>query len=547
MSTHGDFSGARRVTRQSSRASSRAPSEETPSVTADAGPTTRRSARNARETSATPSKPTKVTNKASASYGGKGRSQGPGLMSAAAGNQTAESAIASAIAEGGPTESEAGKLPVLTEEGESSISGAQASSRRRQQSPHATPSEPVASAQTHSEAHETTQDVLNAQLQGTVHNQAEPNSNAHTQSATAGQTQSDAENVAPVEVTTSWYHYSRWTPRNRDSEEAVNREADGGFWNNHLNRDRTMLRIPQGSIVKAFIGSVIIAILALILFPFGHYANTAFPSKDAAQSTQALHGRVSKLEKIVHRLNSMSPFPKIAPTVHRINWFAAGNGAVVDPYLSSPVDLICQNTETNWLLWIMNIRGACKPASHMHGQVLRPWSEPDDRFCAPPGRGKLQLSVLTARPVAPTEVVIEHMPKHASIFIGDAPKEIEFWVKIEDAQVHDKVLNTVQSMFPAWATASSPQQDRELAPDQALPADYVLVARWTYNIWESDNIQSFKIPFHLDFLGVASTKFAFRVSSNWGDYAATCIHRLRLYGKDASGILEDLEADPRLS
>ena len=554
MASRGESIGARPVTRASSRASSRAPSEEAPSVTGDAGPSARQARRDAREKLATPSKPTKVTNKASKSYGAKGRSQGP---AAAAGNQSAHDAIASAIPEDEPTnlptDGEAGELPVLTEEGESTISGAQASSRGHQQTQGTTHSQAGAPAQSGFEAHDITQDIHNAQLQGASNNQAESSANAQARSATAGQTQANAENIAPIEEVTSWYHFTWWTPREqaadpgvREREQAGNPEAERGFWNNFPDREGGLLRFPQGSIFKAIIGAIVVAFFAFAFVPVGHYASTAFPTTQTAQSTDLLHGRVGNLEKIVNRLNSISPFPKVTPTVHQVNWFAAGNGAVVDPYLSSPVDLICENKDTSWVAWFMNVGRLCTPSSRMHGQVLRPWSEPDDRFCAPPGRGKLQLSVLTSRPVAPTELVIEHMPKDASIYIGDAPKEIELWVHIDDGEVRDKVLEYVHNMFPGWLDPSSPQKDRELAPGQALTAEYVLVGRWTYNIWENENIQSFTIPFPLKTLGVASTKFAFRVNSNWGDYAATCIYRLRMHGKDASGIVEDLEIDPRL-
>lgn len=255
--------------------------------------------------------------------------------------------------------------------------------------------------------------------------------------------------------------------------------------------------------------------------------------------------RLSKLETFMR--DYFDGTPRLAPKPsYKVNWFAAANGAIVDPYLSSPVDLICKGiTEHTWYTWLLSVGGKCEAASYPPGQALRPWSEPDERWCAPPGRGKLQLAVLVSRPLAPTDLIIEHYPKDASLFIGDAPKEIELWVDVPDKEVNAKVQKAVGRMFPNYFFTSSPQYNRELDEKQALPATFIPVGRWTYNIWEDEHIQSFHIPIPLKELGVKSNRFAVRVNSNWGDYGATCIYRARLHAHDVSGIKEDLEEDTR--
>ena len=263
------------------------------------------------------------------------------------------------------------------------------------------------------------------------------------------------------------------------------------------------------------------------------------------RSLQKSQTRLDKLESFVRDLvssTSASPPPK---PIHQINWFAAANGAVVNPYLSSPVALVCWGIrEHTWFTRLMAINGKCIPASRAPGQALRPWSEPDERWCAPPGRGKLQLTVLTARPIAPTDLILEHMPKDASLRIGDAPREIELWVDVPNPEVNARVRDGVGRMYPNYVFSSSPQRDRELDEDQALPDTFVPVGRWIYNIYKDDHIQSFRVPLPLREFGVNATRFAVRANSNWGDHHSTCIYRTRLHGHDLSGIVEHLEEEP---
>ena len=266
------------------------------------------------------------------------------------------------------------------------------------------------------------------------------------------------------------------------------------------------------------------------------------------RNVQKSHARLDKLESFVHSLvspTSTSPPPPPKPT-HEVNWFAAANGAIADPYLSSPVDLKCWGIrEHTWYTKLMSIGGKCESASYPPGQALRPWSEPDQRWCAPPGRGKLQLTILTPRPIAPTDLVLEHMPKDASLRIGDAPKEIELWVDIPNPEVNARIREGVGYMFPNILFNSSPQDDRELDEAQALPDSFVPVGRWMYNIYKDDHVQRFNIPLPLRDFGVKATRFALRVNSNWGDLHSTCIHRARLHGQDVSGIVEHLEEEPK--
>lgn len=231
----------------------------------------------------------------------------------------------------------------------------------------------------------------------------------------------------------------------------------------------------------------------------------------------------------------------------RINWFEGGQGAIVDPYLSSPSFI--DKDDFTYLGYLASLFALMKPVPAAPTPFSRPaweaithWNDGGiDRWCAPPARGKLQLTVFTARPIAPKELIVEHIEKDASVVIGMAPREIELWVEIDDPSVRSRVHDYVSHYDPALLLTSSPQPKKELADAQALPENFVLVGRFLYDIHTNKAAQSFFPRFDLAHLGVRSTHFAVRVNSNWGSYDATCVNRVRLHGPDMSGEVEALE------
>ena len=252
--------------------------------------------------------------------------------------------------------------------------------------------------------------------------------------------------------------------------------------------------------------------------------------------------RVEKLERAVRGLSSVDGIPDIT---HQVNWFAPANGAVVNPRLSSPVYATCQDPKS--IPWYERLMGAsrCTPASHMHGQALRPWSEPDDFFCAAPSGGRLQLGVIVQRPVAPTELIVEHIPRSAALHIGSAPKDVELWINLPDTVVRRSVTAALASDSDGLDLLDGQSADVPLAA-KALYEDYRRIGRWTYNVWKDHHVQSFQIPVELQDLGVKVTDFAVRVYSNWDaeNRGPVCIYRVRLHGHDMSGIVEQIKPDP---
>ena len=280
-------------------------------------------------------------------------------------------------------------------------------------------------------------------------------------------------------------------------------------------------------------------------FQNGGKVSTIIPS--------TLSQRLDQLEEQVARL-AASAVDKDDRS-RQINWLSFDLGARANPYLSSPCARSPYLTvKSRWSLRLKHLKSALKPQPHNLPLVSRsgpstlgpntaltPWIEFEPRYCAPSGRGKLQLSVNTPRPITPTELVVEHFRRDQVPFIGSAPKEVELWIEIEDADLHEEVSQRIKDIYPDIFSCTYTQKDRLLDPKMALGPEWVPVGRWTYQISARNNVQYFQIPVDLASLGVVVRKLVVRVNSNWGNVDRTCLVRVGLHGEDSSAPTEYLE------
>ena len=382
----------------------------------------------------------------------------------------------------------------------------------------------------------------------------------------------------PVEPTVprpSFFSLQYWAPRGGDQQAFPVRQPSQltqgdrmvGFlqWGSDLH-GRNPVYVPHlpfsefGVIVKSIICTIIaLALWSLFLRPYflGPQINSLAKNgthqqlvydPDYGYNFGRLNIRIGKLEQHLQKLHlgsqSFQPTPK-----HQVNWFTQGFGASIDAHLSSPTASVCDPT---WKLypwnWLFGRKCPEFPLSPPQMMALQSWEDPAfDRWCAPRSGGKLQLVIDLERTIAPTELVVEHVAKDASPagYMGAAPKEVEVWIEMEDDNIRSTVADAIGRMWPGFLEDSSPQ-GKELSIEQTLGKGWLPIGRWIYNIYEEDNIQTFKIPLPLRDYGVQTTKIAIRVNSNWGDVDVTCVNRLRLHGHDTSGLVEELEEDPRL-
>ncbi|KAJ6258969.1 hypothetical protein Dda_5864 [Drechslerella dactyloides] len=138
-----------------------------------------------------------------------------------------------------------------------------------------------------------------------------------------------------------------------------------------------------------------------------------------------------------------------------------------------------------------------------------------------------QVSILLAEDIHPTDVTIDHVPRGISGDDSSAPREIEFWVRVEDEIVRGQVAK-------AAAVAIGDVADNPSAR-QYVVNGYVRIASFIYDVNSQYPTQTFELPVNLARLGVSVRGVSFRVLSNWGNEEYTSIYRLRVHGDPVAG------------
>ncbi|KAL6233364.1 hypothetical protein BDW75DRAFT_215369 [Aspergillus navahoensis] len=245
------------------------------------------------------------------------------------------------------------------------------------------------------------------------------------------------------------------------------------------------------------------------------------------------------------------------PSKHRTesiktNFLTRGNGVIVDPFLTSP-------SASRKITWTQKFYFWLSGDKHMRPQpplaAVIPWNDFGDCWCSAPKKGVTQLAILLGQRIVPEDVVVEHLPKAATIRPQVAPREMELWARYryvgngrpykntwlaflrryptniagQDPLPSDQTLvrpSVMEALRLAWRGES----DDKFSDDKQLGPDFFRIARWTYDINEENNIQRFPVNAYIDSPDLRVDKVVFRVNSNWGANE-TCIYRLRLHGK----------------
>ena len=238
--------------------------------------------------------------------------------------------------------------------------------------------------------------------------------------------------------------------------------------------------------------------------------------------------RLEALESWTRSLSNSQPTIAMQPKVHKVNYFSTGLGAVVDPWLTSPTKpaKLVHTYEAGLVSRLFGWNTIVLREAFAPVEALGPWQDIGDCWCAPPAKGKAQLGVILPRNIVPTELVIENIPRDATLDIGAAPKDIEMWVQINDPQGREAVENAAFAIQPDGGSALEARDYHVKALDET----WVRVGKWRYDIFADEHVQTFPIPIDLDHFGVRVNKVVVRAKANWGDRDYVCLYRLRLHG-----------------
>ncbi|KKK15545.1 hypothetical protein ARAM_004687 [Aspergillus rambellii] len=237
----------------------------------------------------------------------------------------------------------------------------------------------------------------------------------------------------------------------------------------------------------------------------------------------------------------------------KTNFLSVGLGVIIDPYMTSPTAGPTRDYLQALYMWIARKKHRSPQPPRA---ALTPWEDVGECWCSTPREGMSQFAALLGRQIVPEEVVVEHMPKSATIRPEVAPKDMELWARFQyvgkdsslnrsiwsrvffsapenvsgqdslvpDRKVlHGPVMKTLRLAFPG-DVESSYYNDKLLGPD------FYRIGKWSYNIDDPYYAQKFTLDAIIDSDEIRVDKVVFRVKSNWGGNN-TCIYRLKLYGR----------------
>jgi hypothetical protein len=206
----------------------------------------------------------------------------------------------------------------------------------------------------------------------------------------------------------------------------------------------------------------------------------------------------------------------------RLNYFSEGTGAAIDPKANSPTYVPPKNKAGSLKKFQQWALGNPIPVPHGPKAALTSWEEQGDCWCSPwNAEGESpSLSVIMGSDIFPEEVVVEHILPSASSEPGATPRDMELLAHVAD---NDR-LSTIRSL----SDQIFPENHGE-----DYPEGYVRVAKWTYDIESSNNVQVFPLSIDLKCIGAYTNKLIVRAKNNWGAGAVgyTCLYRVRVHGE----------------
>lgn len=309
---------------------------------------------------------------------------------------------------------------------------------------------------------------------------------------------------------------------------------------------------------------------------------------DNSSNGEAVNYLAGEVDSLVRRLSSMSEDmsslrsstgkgidsptavrpaePEVTP---QVNFLSLGTGLSIDPRLTSPT-VGKRPSLLRKLYSYVTWRQPTTQNSPM--AALLPWDDIGDCWCSALRRdGSSQIAIQLGGLFVPEAIVVEHIPKSASLDPGVTPREMELWAQYwpGSASSASTVADTTpspqksspsflkrfffHSSSPPYTTHDIPQtSDPQPSPptlasifdtlqltypheaeisywnDPVLGPSFFRIGRWQYD-QNGPSIQRFGFDAIINIPGVRVDKVVIRVKSNWGG-PHTCLYRLRMYG-----------------
>lgn len=223
---------------------------------------------------------------------------------------------------------------------------------------------------------------------------------------------------------------------------------------------------------------------------------------------------------------TMSSGDVASPVIPKINYFSPKHGALVEPRLTSPTLLTPLSFGRRVLLRFV---GSTYYQTRHAETALSAWQDVGDCWCSSSSstdQDTMRLGVRVARPIYPTEVVLENYPVAGSRAPGATPKLIEIWADFKHLDSH------------AWAALDI----RSLQGNSPIGPSWGMIGKMEYDASkEAAHVQAFRLDVNENSNVYYAQMFVVRVVSNYGsDF--TCLYRVRMHGVELDEHLTEKSA-----
>ncbi|KAH8808848.1 hypothetical protein F5884DRAFT_858367 [Xylogone sp. PMI_703] len=256
------------------------------------------------------------------------------------------------------------------------------------------------------------------------------------------------------------------------------------------------------------------------------------------KTVQSLESRFKALQ--LQALSQAHLNGKVNWGLRRVNHFSPATGAHIDIRHTSPNYVAPINNHNILVKTYFHLRNNPLPVPKGPEEALKDWDAYGDCWCSPAGNDNgwgASLGVYTGNAIYPDQVIIEHVPRPASLAPGAAPRDMELLAFIDDPEIYRAATEISTAIFP----------DDKSSPHGLLPPGYVRLAKWTFDGEFPNPVQAFDVQIRLGevdkWTGVgldknvyreaATTRLIVRALNNWGVNGVpeyTCLYRVRVHG-----------------
>ena len=221
-------------------------------------------------------------------------------------------------------------------------------------------------------------------------------------------------------------------------------------------------------------------------------------------------------------------------------------GARIIPSLTSPTFEIRPQSLGSQMIGLVTGNGYAigrPPITALHHEM-------QNGHCWPFAGGEGQLGVALASPIFMEEVTIDHVAKSIAFDMRSAPRQMEVWGLVEGKdniarvrawkedlasrkEAKQPTLGRDDSSTTDGSDGSDGYHNYEVDYPKTLPKypEYIRLANFTYNIYSTNNVQTFPVMPEIRELGIDFGIVVLRVLNNWGRDDFTCLYRFRVHGQ----------------